>query len=159
MNKFTRNFQKLCERDPKFNDRVSQMEKLDPWDVQGEAFQEILSTEVLETELDTESLVTLKSVLKKVSDTLLSNPEEKVDESCLEDLDKILYDFSLEHPTDDTSKYYSIVGFMVICAMRNMIVEKRSDTEELAPVIGWLGFLMKAIGNTIAFRKEVAVNE
>ena len=159
MNKYTRNFQKLCERDPKFSDRVAQMEKLDPWDIQGEAFQTILSTETLDTELDTESLVTLKSVLKKVSDTLLSDPEEKVDESCLEELDKVLYDFSLEHPADDVSKYYSIVGFMIICAMRNMIVEKKGDPEELAPVIGWIGFLMKAIGNTIAFRKEVAANE
>lgn len=159
MNKYTRNFQKLRERDEKFNDRAEQIEKLNPWNVQGEAFQEILAAETLHTELDTDSLVSLKNVLKKVSDTLLADPNEKVDESCLAELDKILYNFSLDHPTDDASKYYSIVGFMIICAMRNMIVEKKNDPEELAPVIGWIGFLMKAISNTISSRKEVAANE
>ena len=125
---------------------ITAINKIDPWNLEGTSFQELLGIDVLKVK-DHQKLLELYNILNDICTILMT--ENFTDEE-LED-DMILLD-TLCTNIDDTPNmltyYYNVVGCMLACLRNNMMAEGL-DIDEKNIVVMWLVALMRLVWRTI----------
>ena len=124
---------------------IAAINKIDPWNLEGTSFQELLGIDVLKVK-EHQKLLELYDILNDISMTLMT--DGFTDEDL--EVDIILLD-TLCATIDEPNiliYYYNIIGCMLACLRNNMMAEGL-DIDEKNIVVMWLVALMRLVWRTI----------
>lgn len=124
---------------------IAVINKIDPWNLEGTSFQELLGTDTLKTK-DPQKLLELYDILNDICVTLMT--DGFTDEDL--EVDIILLDTlcaTISEP-DQLIYYYNVIGCMLACLRNNMMAEGL-DIDEKNIVVMWLVALMRLVWRTL----------
>lgn len=124
---------------------IAAINKIDPWNLEGTSFQELLGIDVLKVKKH-QKLLELYDILNDISMTLMT--DGFTDEDL--EVDIILLD-TLCATIDEPNiliYYYNVIGCMLACLRNNMMAEGL-DIDEKNIVVMWLVALMRLVWRTI----------
>lgn len=124
---------------------IAAINKIDPWNLEGASFQELLGTDTLKVK-DYQKLLELYDILNNISITLMT--DGFADEDL--EVDIILLDTlcaTIDEP-DILIYYYNVIGCMLACLRNNMMAEGL-DIDEKNIVVMWLVALMRLVWRTL----------